>query len=134
MNIADVMDELGTALETITGLRVFPYSATRVTPPAAIVGWPDPIEYDLTMGRGADQFTLPVFVLVGNVDARSARDALAVYLDGSATGSIKAALDGGTYTECDSVRVASASVDAITSAGVEYLGAVFQVEITGSGA
>lgn len=133
MNIGTVMDELGVALGTITGLRVFPYSASRVVPPAAIVGWPDPVTYDSTLRRGADELTLPVWVLVGSVDARTARDVLAGYLDGAAAGSVKAALDGDTYTACDSVRVASATVESISSAGVEYLGAVFQVEITGSG-
>jgi hypothetical protein len=50
MRVAQVMDELGTALESIDGLRVFPYSADRVVPPAGIVGWPDQITYDATMG------------------------------------------------------------------------------------
>lgn len=133
MNVATLMDELGAALETIPGLRVFPYSVDRVTPPAAIVGWPEPLTYDGTYGRGMDSLTLPIYVLVGRVDARSARDVLAAYLDGSGSGSVKAAIDGGTYTACDSARVATANVEALTSGGVEYIGAVFDVEITGSG-
>jgi hypothetical protein len=134
MNIAAVMDELGDALGAIDGLRVFPYSAPAISPPAAIVGWPEPITYDSTMARGMDELSLPVWVLVGKVDARTSRDALAAYLDGSGGSSVKAAIDGGTYTACDSVRVTSATVEAITSGGVEYLGAVLQVEITGQGA
>ncbi|MFE9748452.1 hypothetical protein ACFYOT_26395 [Saccharothrix saharensis] len=133
MNLADVMDELGTALEAIEGLRVHPYYADRIAPPSAVVGWPDPLDYDATMGRGADRVTLPVYVLVGKVDARSARDRLAVYLDGSDSKSVKAALDNGTYTACDSVTVTSATVESISVAGVEYLGGVFQVDIFGSG-
>lgn len=133
MNIATVMDQLGTALSGITGLRVFPYSADRVTPPAAIVGWPEPVTYDGAFRRGMDSLTLPVYVLVGRVDARSARDVLAAYLDGTGPSSVKAALDGGSYTACHTVRVATANVEALTSGGVEYLGAVFDVEITGSG-
>lgn len=133
MNVASLMDELGAALETVDGLRVFPYSADKVSPPAAIVGWPDPLTYDATMARGADQLTLPVYVMVGRLDARTSRDRLALYLDGAGESSIKAAIDGGTYTACDSARVASANVEALASGGVEYLGAVFDVEITGSG-
>lgn len=132
MNLADLMDELATALGTLDGLRVFPYYADRVTPPAAVVGWPE-LDYDTTMARGADRLTLPIYVMVGKVDARSSRDALAGYLDGAAPGSVKAALDGGTYTACDSVRVLSATVQALTVAGVEYLAAEFQVDIMGSG-
>lgn len=133
MNLASVMDELAEALSVIDGLRPFPYWASRVTPPAAIVGWPDPINYDSTMARGSDEFTLPVWIVVGQTDARSARDALAAYLDGSGTSSVKAALDGGTYTACDSVRVATARVESIAIAGIDYLAAVLDVEITGRG-
>lgn len=134
MNVASLMDQLGAALDEIEGLTVFPYSAERVLPPAAIVGWPDPLTYDNTMGRGSDLITLPVWVLVGRFDALSARDTLAAYLDGSGPSSVKAVLDGGLYTACDSVRVASATVEPISSGGVEYLGAVLQVEIRGTGA
>jgi len=134
VNIADLMDELGEKLGDIEGLRVFPYSADSFTPPAACVGWPDPLTYDGAMARGMDSLTLPVWVVVGKFDARTARDALAAYLDGSGDRSVKAALESGPYLACDSVRVATATVDVVVSGAVEYLGAVLQVEITGQGA
>ncbi|GHF30807.1 MULTISPECIES: hypothetical protein [Actinomycetes] len=133
MNIATVMDEMGAALATIAGLNVFPFSANRITPPAVIVGWPDPLTYDATLQRGKDRFTLPLYVVVGKVEARSARDRLAVYLDGAAAGSVKAALERHTFTTCDSVRVTEVRVDAVTVAGVEYLGAIFQTDVIGPG-
>lgn len=133
MNIAAVMDELGTALEAVDGLRVFPYSADRIVPPAAIVGWPDPITYDATMARGADRLTAPLFVLVGRLDARTSRDRLAKYLAGAGDDSVKAAVEAGTYTAFDSVRVQEARVDGFTVAGVEYLGATFQLDLIGTG-
>jgi hypothetical protein len=78
--------------------------------------------------------TLPVVVLVGKVDARTARDLAAKYLDGSGSSSVKAAVDGGTYSACDSARTLSATVGAYSVAGVTYLGVEFQVDITGQGA
>lgn len=134
MNLADVMDEIGTALRAIGGLNVFPYNADRVTPPAAIVDWPDEITYDATFGRGSDQQTLTLIVVVARMDARSTRGRLAQFLDGSGGHSIKAAVDGGTYTACDSVRVAKAQVAVVSIGSVDYLGATFDVEITGQGA
>lgn len=134
MNLADVMDELGTALETIDGLRVFPYFADRIVPPAAVLAWPDPITYDETLGRGSDHITLPLFVMVGRFDARTTRDRLAQYLAGNGDASVKAAIESGTYTALDSVRVASVTVDSYTSAGVELLGAEFSLDIVGRGA
>lgn len=133
MNLANVMDELATALRTIAGLRVFPYDADAVQANAAIVGWPETITYDQTMGRGSDKVVIPMWVLVARLDQRSGRNALAAYMDGAGTKSIKAAVDGGTYTACDSVRVATVSPVAITSGGVEYLAAAFDIEITGQG-
>lgn len=133
MNIATVMDELGTALQTIAGLRVHPYTASKINPPAGIVSWPEPLNYDATMARGADRITLPVWVVVGKVDARTSRDLLAVYLDGSDSKSVKAALEGATYTAFDSARVTQATVESVTIAGIDYLAANFQVDIIGAG-
>jgi hypothetical protein len=133
MNLADVMDEIGAALSTIDDLRVYPYNADSVQPPAAVIGWPDQIEYDQTYGRGSDKITLPMWVVVDRQDQRTSRDRLAVYLDGAGDSSIKAAVDGGTYTACDTVRIATASPVALTLGGVDYLGAAFDIEITGEG-
>ena len=45
MNVADVMDQLAGQLRTIDSLagRTYAYPAPGVAPPAAMVGWPDPI-------------------------------------------------------------------------------------------
>jgi hypothetical protein len=133
MNLAGAMDELAAALDTIDGLRVYPYTAQTVSPPAAIVTWPEEITYDRAMARGADSLTLPVFVMVGAVDARTSRDLLAQFLAGSGLRSVKAAIDGYAYIELDSARVATAKVEAVTVADVEYLAAVFDVAIFGRG-
>lgn len=135
MNIADVMDELGVALGAIPDLRVQPYNADRITPPGAIVGWPDPREFDTAMSRGGDRLTIPVFVIVGKYDARTTRDRMAKYLDGAGEASVKAALESHTYTACDSVRVTEATVDGYSLTGLTgaYLGAEFTVDVLGPG-
>lgn len=133
MNLADVMDELGTALDTIDGLRVFPYWANKVTPPAAVISWPEPVTYDATMQRGMDEMILHVIILVGRYDARTTRDRMAKYLDGSGGDSIKATLDGGTYTACDSVTVQQADLQVFVVAAVDLLGADFTVQVVGKG-
>lgn len=134
MDLAGVMDELGLALETIEGLRVFPYTADRITPPAAMVGWPDPVTYGLTYGRGMDRQSMPVWLMVSRADARSASKDLAPYLDGSGPKSVRAAIeDATTYEICHAITVKSATVQSFSIAGVEYLGAEFIVDIAGSG-
>lgn len=134
MNIAEVMDELDAAVGTIEGLRNTPYYSTRINPPASIIGWPIPYTFDATFGRGSDSFTFPLTVLVGNVDARSSRDALAEYANGSGDKSIKQAVENKEYTTCDSVRVERVEFGVIAVAGVEYLTGTFYINVIGEGA
>jgi hypothetical protein len=134
VNLAGVMDDLGTALESIPGLRVFPYWADRVSPPAAVVAWPDPLTYDTTMVRGGDQAEIPVVVLAGKVDSRTARDSIAAYADGSGESSVKAAIESHEPTAYDSARVNRVEFGISTVAGADYLAATFFIDIIGTGA
>jgi len=134
MNLADVMSELADRLDTIEGLRVFPYTANKVAPPAASVGLPDEYTYDAAYGRGADALTVPIVVVVGKLDARSSHLQLSRYADGSGERSVKAAVEAGETDAFDSARVTSVDFAVITIAAVDYLGATFTVDITGKGA
>ena len=132
MNVAAVMDALGTCLERLPGLRVFPYPAPGVAPPAAMVGWPSAIDYDLALARGGWSATFPVLIAVGKGDVKSARDTLGAYLDGKGPDSVRVALDGPTAAY-DAARVTSARVEPISIAGIEYLAALLDVEVVGTG-
>lgn len=134
MDVGAVMDDLGQALGSIDGLRVHPYWADRITPPSAVVGFPDPLTFDVTMGRGADRQTFPVHLCVGKVDARTSRDRVAQYADGSGPHSVKAAVEGWASTVWDVATVKSAEFGAVTIGGTDYLSATFQIEIIGTGA
>lgn len=129
------MEELGSALGSVGELRIFPYWADRITPPAAVVGWPDPLTYDATMARGADHVEgVKVVVLVGKADMRSATTQVAAYADGSGARSVKAAIEAHTATAYDSARVDRAEFGVISVAGVEYLAVTFYVDLIGQGA
>ena len=134
MILSDVMDELATQLGTISGLRVFGFPPDSVVPPAAIVTYPEQIDYDATYGRGADEMVLPLMVVVGKMSDRATRDLLSVYCDGSGDSSVKAVLEDGTYTSFDSIRVASVAFDVVTIGGTGYLNAEFTLQIMGQGA
>lgn len=133
MNFADVADDIADALDGIAGLNVYPFAADHVSPPAAVVGFPEDYTFDTTMGRGSDRMSIPVFVLVGKVSDRAARDTLGAYVDGSGAKSIKAKLEGSTYTAFDSLRVQSVEFETISVAGQELLAGVFSVDIYGQG-
>jgi hypothetical protein len=133
VDLGDVMDDLGAALGTITGLRVFPYWADKIVPPAAIVGFPESIDYDETMGRGADHLQLPVIVVVARRDGRSSRPRLTKYVAGTGTDSVKAAIEAYAATAYHSARVERVEFGTPTIAGVEHLAATFSVDVIGAG-
>jgi hypothetical protein len=91
--LADVMDEVAARLDTIDGLRCHAYPADNVAPPAAVVTYPDSIDFDSTYARGMDRLTLPVVVLIGRVSDRASRDRISDYVDGTGAASLKAVLE-----------------------------------------
>lgn len=133
MNPAAVMDDLAGALESLKGLagRTFAYPPNAVVPPAACVGWPDEIDYDAAMVRGGWSMTLPVLIVAGKSDIKSARDTIGAYLSTSGPSSVRAALDipRATY---DSARVVGKPhVEPVSIAGIDYLAAILDVAVTG---
>lgn len=135
MRLSVVMDALGAALDQLDGLKGFPYPSPAVTPPAALVGWPYDIDDTGTMARGMWQATFPVLIVVGKSDLKSARDAMSEYLDSSSPASVHAALTRGRGRGYDAAVVGpDGRVEPISIAGVEYLGAVLDVRVTGQGA
>lgn len=132
MDLGDVMDGIAAAITTyVSGLQVYAYPADSVTTPAAVVAFPESIEYDTAMSRGADRATIPVHVLVGKVSDRSARDALVAYMSGSGLQSIKRAVEqdvtfGGS---AQTTRVTDVSVSVMTVAGVDLLAATFNIDV-----
>ena len=93
MDLAAVMDELGDRLATINGLRVHRWPPDNISPPAAIVSYPDSYEFDSTYSRGMDRVEVPVVVVVGKVSERAARARLSGYIAGSGPASVKHVLE-----------------------------------------
>jgi hypothetical protein len=109
--------------------NAYAYPAETIQPVCAIVGYPE-IDFDLTMGRGGDTARFPVYVVVGRVREKAARDPLSALITGAA--GTKNALDGTlTYsgTTYGDARVTDCRIETLTVAGVEYLCATFDVEV-----
>lgn len=125
------MTAIGATLATIEGLRVFDYPPDDVPVPAAIVAYPDKINYDETYGRGTDSTIFPTHILVGRVDQRAARDRLGPFVTGMGPKSVKAALvlDPTLGGVVGSANVNEARIVQMTVNRVEYLAATFQIEV-----
>ncbi|RKF24138.1 hypothetical protein [Micromonospora globbae] len=135
MNFDNVAAELRAALDTIDGLRVVEWGVRQVHPPAALIGLPEQISYDLTYGRGTDRVEdWPVMVLLSRPNEPHSRRAIVEYVHGSGPKSVKQAIEAHTYTSCDDVQVVSAEFDVVTFAEADYLAAVFHLNVIGGGA
>lgn len=139
MDLYAVMTEVDTRLKTITGLRTTAIGADApIAVPAAVQYLPDRIDFDLTYGRGLDKASdLIVVVFVGRASLRSAVKAIAPYVAGSGTSSIKQKLDSATapYTSCADFQVVYAEIDYNARlGGADYLAALFHCNFAGAGA
>ncbi len=133
MNLEPIMDEIATRLGNVGGLRVHAQPPKSISPPAAIVSYPDEIDYDQTYGRGMTNVSgLKVWLVVGNVTDRSARDQLAGYVSDTGPQSVKLALEGPSQ-HWDDLRVVSAEFDVVTIAGVDYIAAGLTLDLACQG-
>lgn len=123
LDLNTAMDAIGARLLTITGLRVFDYSAENIAVPAAVVSLPA-ITYDVTKARGVDQAVFPVHVLVSRVSDRASRDKLSAYAT-----SVKNAIDGTLGGTVQAARVTGSTMSMMQVAGVDYLAATFEIEV-----
>lgn len=126
-NVSAVMDQIGTALATISGLRVFDFPPKSAQPPFAFVDMPDSIDFDLAYARGSDRASFPVIVAVADVVDRAARDAIAVYAAASGASSIKAVLDSATIGQ--SARVTAVQFRPVQLSAGTYAGAIFSLDV-----
>lgn len=134
MDMNDVADELAARLDTITGLRVSDHPPASVVPPAGIVSYPDRIDFDETYGRGMDRIRdWPVVIVVGKATDRTARTRVYEYAAATGAKSVKAVLESGTYTSFDEIRVASCQFDVVTIGAIDYIAAMFTLDIAGQG-
>lgn len=136
MNVGAVMDELAARIRQAPSLagRTYAWPPGTVTPPAAIVPYPDRIDFDQTYGRGVDRMTGSFVIVVGRPTDRQTRDQLTKYVDGIGAESMKVLVDGGVYTSCDSVSITAAEFDVVTIGSTDYLAAIFGIDIIGPGA
>jgi len=133
MNLADVARETATRLRALGLLNVHDHPIRTVTPPAAILTYPDDITFDETYGRGSDRIAGGLWVAVGAADSQSARDELAELTAGDGPRSVKAWLEAGEYASFDTIAVPSVRFDPVTIGSNTYMGALFTLDIQGPG-
>jgi hypothetical protein len=141
--VSVLRDGVAARLRTIDGLRVYDTLPGTVEAPAAVVipGAPSSVDgtfirFDGSFGRGHDDITVTIVLIVGTASDRSAQELLDEYLSGDGEQSVKAAVEGDetlggvAYNAC----VVSAHDYGLTTwADVPYLGARLRVDIVAPG-
>ena len=131
-SLSSIRTGIATNLGNITSLSVYGFVPDSIEPPTAVIGVVDNIEYDSTMARGADTYTIPVFLYVSRVDAQDAQETLDGYLASAGASSVKAQVESDITLggEAQSVRVVEAdNYGVYTINNIDYLGVEFTIEV-----
>lgn len=129
--VSELRTGLATRLATITGLRAAAQLPEQPTPPQAVV-YPQRITYDGAFGRGHDEYTFTVLVIVGRAGERTAQTALDAYCNGTGASSVKTAIEadstlGGKAIDCRVTDMTGQG--ALTVGDATYLTAEFAVTV-----
>lgn len=135
MILDNVADQMRAALDTVPLLRCPPWGEKASGKPAALVGWPEQINFTSTYGRGkAEIADWPVFIIVSASPTRSGNKAMAGFLADAGSGSALVALEAGPYTACDFVHVDYAELDPDARyEGNQVLAAILHCKVVGPG-
>ena len=126
---------LATRLATIPGLRASATIPDNPSPPIAVV-MPGRITYDTAFGRGSDEYTFDVMLIVGRVADRASQNNLDAYCASSGSASIKAAIEADRYLggSAFDTRVTEMRDQGPLAIGdVTYLTATFAVTVIAAG-
>lgn len=124
--------EMKTTLDGIAGLRAYSWENDAASPPAAVLPAPERIVYRTTY-RGYQTFErYPIVLFVARLQARTALTDLGPYVAATGASSIRAVVEGHAWVNADTVVVEDCDITPVTMAGIDYLGAVFHLTVTGT--
>jgi hypothetical protein len=133
--LTDLRTGLANRLATISGLRSSAYIPDNPQPPVAVV-MPGRITYDQAFGRGSDEYSFTIMLIVGRVADRASQTTLDGYCESSGSRSVKAAIEGdrslgGKALDCRVTEMTSQGSLAIGD--VTYHTAEFSVTVIAAG-
>lgn len=133
MDLQAVAVDLALACDGITGLQGYAWPTGSVSAPAALVALPDRLHYDGAGARGLDRIEISVLLLIPKADERSAVKSLNTFCNSTGALSVKVAIEAFTSSAWDDATVHGARFEGLKLAGVDYIGAVFKVDVHGAG-
>lgn len=134
-SLSSLRSGLATRLATISGLRSSATIPDNPAPPIAVV-MPGRISYDQSFGRGSDEYTFTIMLIVGRVADRASQTNLDAYCASSGSASVKAAIEGdstlgGVAMDCRVTQMTNQGSLAIGD--ITYHTAEFEVVVIAAG-
>lgn len=131
-DIEEIREALATRIDTITIIDAYPEIPDTIDPPVAVVFGPD-IEFDKTFGRGSDDYTFWIVLLIARNDLKAAQKTLDSLISPFGEHSIKAKIEeddklGGVVDFAWACEVRDYGNQKAN--GVDYLGAEIKVKVT----
>lgn len=132
--LTQIRQDIGTRLRRgVHHLIVYDRIPDAIEVPAAVVGMPDPMEYNLTYGPTGLIVTLPVRLFVSRFDSDEAQGLLDTFIAPTGTTSVKRAIEDSTVTitstwhAVDVSRVGDFGLYRVGD--MDYIGCEFTVEV-----
>lgn len=128
--LRDLMTAIGDVMRAMDGLNVYDFPPDRIEPPAAVLSMPE-TGYDVTLGGRNDQWTFPLWILIGKADDKAGHSEMLDYLEAEGDRSVRAALEADRTLNgaCDTLAIILAQPMYATIAGTEYLAIQFTLEV-----
>jgi hypothetical protein len=136
MNPSAIATEISGRLAALPGLiAAYAGPVKSVSTPCSVVGFPESINYHGTYSRGMNRVDdWPIMILTGLADDKEAFARIGQYAATSGAGSVISVLESDEpYTSCDTVIVKTCEFDVITWQKQDFQGAVFTLDVVGSG-
>jgi hypothetical protein len=136
-DIETIMQGLETRLATIAGLRVSDTVKGEISPPSAMVGLPQDVNYHAAMGTNPKfDLTFEIWVFTSKAWDRTGQLQLTGYLNPNGPKSIRAAIEadrqlGGVVDDCHVARGRAVTVEEFGVIG--YFGGVWTVPVFARG-
>lgn len=123
------MDAIAESARGTIAERAYEWPTLNFVPPCVVVGYPVDNGLNATYRRGSSRATFPVWVVCGRADERSAREVLGGYIAGEEGGIVRQTFDGDLGGAVQTCLVTTFVVEAVASAGVDYIAARFDLDI-----
>lgn len=127
--LGDVIDNIAATVQRATGIRTIPYIVESPPAPCAMV-YPERCDYSKTFGRGVDQWSIKVQLVIPLNSDRATHRLMYDWLSGAGPQSVRQAIYQAPTLGTDpaeSPAGAAASMNGTVSEMVEY-GVVFTLE------